>query len=120
MSLPTSNNAERAERRAAPSRPAVPLGDRPTYPTDEGSTFPLPEAMALADSAGTVREAALLLRERFAPLKVVVVDAFDMREETPAIAGSKRLIWGASSDGHCWQVSTDLAHVAGLYLADRG
>ena len=29
---------ERAERRAAPSRPAVPSGDRPTYPSDEGQT----------------------------------------------------------------------------------
>jgi hypothetical protein len=28
----------RAERRAVPSRPAVPLGDRPTYPSDEGQT----------------------------------------------------------------------------------
>jgi len=28
----------RAERRAAPSRPAVPAGDRPTYPSDEGQT----------------------------------------------------------------------------------
>ena len=26
----------RAERRAAPSRPAVPSGDRPMYPSDEG------------------------------------------------------------------------------------
>jgi prolyl-tRNA editing enzyme YbaK/EbsC (Cys-tRNA(Pro) deacylase) len=28
----------RAERRAAPSRPAVPSGDRPTYPSGEGPT----------------------------------------------------------------------------------
>jgi hypothetical protein len=28
----------RAERRAAPSRPAVPPGDRPTYPSDERQT----------------------------------------------------------------------------------
>jgi hypothetical protein len=80
----------------------------------------LPEAVALADSAATVREAATLLRERFAPLKVVVVDAFDMRDETPAATGTKRLLWGAASDGHCWQVTTDLQTVAGLYLADKG
>jgi hypothetical protein len=77
------------------------------------------EALALADSASTVREAARLLRERYAPLKVVVVDAFDMRGETPAAVGSSRALWGASSDGHCWQVSTDLARLSGLYLADR-
>ena len=29
---------QRAERRAAPSRPAIPPGDRPTYPSDEGQT----------------------------------------------------------------------------------
>jgi hypothetical protein len=27
---------ERAERRAAPSRPAIPSGDRPAYSPDEG------------------------------------------------------------------------------------
>ena len=80
----------------------------------------LDEALALADSAATVREAALLLRERYAPLKVVVVDAFDMREETPAISGAKRVLWGAASDGHCWQVTSDLSGAAGLYLADKG
>lgn len=80
----------------------------------------LDEAIALADSAASVREAALLLRERYAPLKVVVVDAFDMREETPAAVGSKRVLWGAASDGHCWQVTADLGAVAGLYLADKG
>ena len=41
----------------------------------------LSEAVALADAAGTVREAAAALRTRFAPMKVVVVDAFDMRGE---------------------------------------
>ena len=80
----------------------------------------LDEAIALADSASTVREAALLLRERYAPLKVVVVDAFDMREEKPAAEGAKRVLWGAGSDGHCWQVTADLGSVAGLYLADKG
>ena len=28
----------RAERRAAPSRPAIPAGDRPAYPQGEGLT----------------------------------------------------------------------------------
>lgn len=81
-------------------------------------TASLAEAMALADSANTVREAALLLRERFAPLRVIVVDAFDMRGETPAARGERRLLWGAVSDGHCWQVSTDLSALSGFYLAD--
>ncbi|MCO5977372.1 hypothetical protein [Ideonella oryzae] len=79
----------------------------------------LSEAIALADSANTVREAALLLRERFAPLRVIVVDAFDMRGETPAAVGQRRLLWGAVSDGHCWQVSTELSALSGFYLADK-
>ena len=33
-----ADSAPRAERRAAPSRPAIPSGDRPTYSLDEGSS----------------------------------------------------------------------------------
>jgi hypothetical protein len=80
----------------------------------------LAEAVALADSAAGVREAAMLLRERFAPLRVVVVDAFDMRDEPPLARGERRTLWGAASDGHCWQVSREPGALAGLYLADQG
>ncbi len=38
MKAPHALMNPRAERRAAPSRPAVPPGDRPTYPSDEGSS----------------------------------------------------------------------------------
>ena len=31
----------RAERRAAPKPARVPSGDRPTYPSDEGPSFPM-------------------------------------------------------------------------------
>jgi len=33
-----AQGAQRAERRAAPSRPASPSGDRRSYPTDEGQS----------------------------------------------------------------------------------
>ena len=99
-----------ASAAAAPAAKALPSA---------GLVGALPEALALADSAASVREAAALLRERFAPLRVVVVDAFDMRDETPAASGQRRLLWGAASDGHCWQVTADLSQLAGLYLADR-
>jgi hypothetical protein len=36
--MTTHAKQQRAERRAAPSRPAIPPGDRPMYPSDEGST----------------------------------------------------------------------------------
>jgi hypothetical protein len=78
----------------------------------------LSEIIALADEAGTVREAAAALRQRLAPLRVVVVDAFDMRAEIPAARGRRRLLWFGASDGHCWQVTQDPAQAAGLFLAD--
>lgn len=79
----------------------------------------LPEALALADAAASVRDAAAALRDRLAPMRVVVVDAFDMRGETPVAYGERRLLWGASSDGHCWQVTTALDQAAGLFIADK-
>ena len=79
----------------------------------------LAEAIGLADGGSTVREAAAALRQRFAPLRVVVVDAFDMRGEAPAIAGSRRALYFGSSDGHCWQVTQDPAQVSGLFVVDR-
>ena len=79
----------------------------------------LAEALALADAAGSVREAAAALRSRYAPLRVVVVDADDMRAETPAAQGTRRCLYLGASDGHCWQVTTDPAEVAGLFITDR-
>jgi len=79
----------------------------------------LREAAAIADGAPTVREAAAALRSRFAPLRVVVVDAFDMRSETPAVTGTRRALYLGASDGHCWTVTADAAQAAGLFVADR-
>jgi hypothetical protein len=79
----------------------------------------LTEALALAEAADTVREAAAALRARLAPLRVVVVDAFDMRGETPAAQGPRRALYLGASDGHCWQVTADPAQAAGLFVADR-
>ena len=96
---------------SAISTPAVPAAP---------ATGSLAEALALVDAAPSVREAATRLRERYAPLRVIVVDAFDMRHETPAAVGQRRLLWGDVSDGHCWQVSTDLSSLQGFYVADKG
>lgn len=79
----------------------------------------LSEAATIADGAATVREAAAALRTRFAPLRVVVVDAFDMRSETPAVTGARRALYLGASDGHCWTVTADAAQAAGLFVADR-
>ena len=77
------------------------------------------QALALAESAPSVREAAQLLRAHYALLRVVVVDAFDMRDETPAAAGATRALYYGASDGHCWQVTDDPALAAGFFLVDK-
>jgi hypothetical protein len=79
----------------------------------------LPEAQGLAEAAATVRAAATALRERFAPARVVVVDAFDMRDETPAAVGAKYQLWFGASDGHCWQVTADPAQAVGFFISDK-
>jgi hypothetical protein len=80
----------------------------------------LAEALAIADAAGSVREAAAALRERFAPMRVVVVDALDMRDETPAAIGARRQLYFGASDGHCWTVTAEPAQAAGFFIAERG
>ena len=79
----------------------------------------LTEAMTIADAPATTREAAAALRARFEGIKVVVVDAFDMRGETPVAAGERRALYFGASDGHCWQVTSDPTQVSGLFLAER-
>ena len=79
----------------------------------------LTEALVLADGAASLREAAAALRFRFAPLRVVVVDAFDMRAETPAASGEKRQLYFGASDGHCWTVTADGTQAAGLFIAEK-
>jgi len=79
----------------------------------------LDRALALADAEGSVRDAAAALRAACAPLRVVVVDALDMRGETPAAVGTRRQLYLGASDGHCWAVTGDLAKAVGLFIADR-
>ena len=78
----------------------------------------LTQALQMAEAAGTVREAAAALRSAFAPLKVVVVDAFDMRAEKPAAQGERRALYFGASDGHCWQVTSDPTQAAGFFITD--
>ena len=80
----------------------------------------LADAMALADAAPTVRAAATALRERYASARVVVVDAFDMRDEKCAAIGTKYQLWFGASDGHCWQVTADPAQAVGFFIAEKG
>jgi hypothetical protein len=67
-----------------------------------------------------VREAAAALRETFAPLRVVVVDAMDMRGEQPAAASARHQLFLGASDGHCWHVTRNEREAAGLFLCAVG
>ena len=79
----------------------------------------LPDALALADAQDGRRASAQALRERYAPRRIVVVDAFDMRDETPAAVGEKVQLYFAASDGHCWQVTGDGAQAVGFFIAAK-
>ncbi len=56
--------------------------------------------------AAPLREAANVWRTRFPELRVVLVDAMDMRDETPTLllAGSRR-VYLAATNGHCWSIT---------------
>ena len=86
--------------------------------TDMDATT-LTQALALADAAGGVREAAAALRSALAPLRVVVVDAFDMRGEAPAASSTRCHLYLGANDGHCWTVTQDWARAAGLFITER-
>lgn len=65
----------------------------------------LNEAAQILGASPTVRSAAATLRERFAPLHALVLDAFDMRSEAPAMQVDKRALYLMATDGHCWTVT---------------
>ncbi len=76
-------------------------------------------ALALAGQTSSVREAATALRTRLAPLRVMVVDAQDMRDEAPAASDERHHLYLGASDGHCWAITNDPAQAAGLFIAAR-
>jgi hypothetical protein len=85
----------------------------------EAAAVPEPwlvDALEVADGCASVREAAAALRDTFAPLRVVVVDAMDMRGEAPAAASARHRLYLGASDGHCWRVTADAREAAGLFL----
>jgi Ni,Fe-hydrogenase maturation factor len=68
-------------------------------------------------AAVSVREAAVLLRTRDTAMRVLVVDAVDMRDEAPAWVAGQRRIYLGSSNGHCWSLTEQLADATALILA---
>jgi hypothetical protein len=66
-----------------------------------------------------VREAAATWRTRDPAMRVVVVDAMDMREETPALTLGQRRIFLATSNGHCWTTTQQAAEATALILTQE-
>ena len=64
-------------------------------------------ARRILAAAPTLRDAATQLRERFAPLRAAVVDAAEMREETPALRAGRRALYFAASNGYCWTLTQE-------------
>ncbi len=81
------------------------------------TTEQLHEAAQILGTSPNVRAAAATIRERFAPLRALVLDAFDMRDEKPAMqVENQRAIYLMSTDGHCWAVTPEPANASAFVL----
>jgi uncharacterized protein YbjT (DUF2867 family) len=70
----------------------------------------------LVSAASSLREAAATWRAYDPGMRVVVVDASDMRDETPALLRGDRRVYLASSNGHCWHVTQQPEQATALIL----
>ncbi len=75
------------------------------------------QAGSILSAAPTVRAAAASLREAFPGLRAIVVDADDMRAETPALTLDQRALYLVSTDGHCWSVTQEPDAASGVILS---
>lgn len=73
----------------------------------------------LGDAAPDVAALAAAARARWSGLRVTVVDAVDVRGETPVLETASARVFLLGSDGHCWSMTTDPAAATGLMLAAR-
>lgn len=73
----------------------------------------------LGDAATDVAALAAAARARWSGLRVTVVDAVDVRGETPVLETASARVFLLGSDGHCWSMTTDPAAATGLMLAAR-
>jgi hypothetical protein len=51
-------------------------------------------------------------------MRVVLVDAMDMRDETPALRLGARNVFLASTNGHCWSVTDKAEDATALILTE--
>lgn len=76
----------------------------------------LDDARALLGRATDVRAAATAFRQQFPQLRALVMDAAEMRDETPALTTGACALYLMSTDGHCWVVTGDPAQASAVIL----
>lgn len=67
-------------------------------------------------AASSLRDAAAIWRARDPDMRVVLVDAMDMSDETPALTLGSRRVYLASSNGHCWNITQQPSDATALIL----
>jgi hypothetical protein len=78
----------------------------------------LNQAGEVVRAASTLREAAAIWRARDPDMRVLVVDAMDMRDETPVLTLGARSVYLGASNGHCWRVTGQPAEATALILTE--
>lgn len=67
-------------------------------------------------AASSLRDAAALWRARDPAMRVVLVDAQDMNDETPALQLGTRRVYLATSNGVCWHITQQPEEATALIL----
>lgn len=67
-------------------------------------------------AAPTLRDAAAYWRAHCPQVRAVLVDASEMRGETPALVLGARQVFLASSQGHCWRLTDRIDEASVLIL----
>ncbi len=68
--------------------------------------------------AASLREAVAHWRTHDTTTRMVIVDAHDMRDETPALRVGACQVYLASSNGHCWSVTQQHDEASALILSE--
>ena len=76
-------------------------------------------ASEVIGAAPSLRDAAAIWRARHPEVRAVLVDAADMRDETPVLMLGARGVYLAASDGHCWHITSRLEEATALILTQE-
>jgi len=72
----------------------------------------------LAGEAPNARAAAAAIRSKLPGLHASVVDAFDLRGESPVLQAGALSLYLMSCDGHCWSVTGDPAQAGAVVVTE--